>query len=303
MSPPYPWQQAAWGQLTALWEANRPPHALLLQGMTGIGKADFAKAFVSWLLDSPEGTLHPDYRLIAPNEKGTIPIDVIREANAFLQKTSVHGGRKIILIENVDALQRGAANAFLKTLEEPPGDSLIILVATQSALLPATIRSRCQKILLGTPEPSQALSWLEEQGVAKASFWLRLAQGAPLRAKSWGRDEARRDFLKQAIKDLQALAEGKLTPCAVAKPWADCLPFALPMLIQWFCDIQYVQSGVPTRAAFAGHPSLGRVCHKPLPWQCLQDSLQLYQAYQRQAGQYGVLQLEAVLARWQSAYA
>lgn len=316
ITPLYPWQAEDFKHLSAYWEAGRPPQALLLQGLQGIGKSALARHLACWLLcEQPqrpcghcdpcqwlEAKTHPDYRWVAPNEKGVISVDAIREINAFVEQTAGAGKQKVVVIDQAQAMNPSAANAFLKTLEEPSGLCTLILVADQSRPLLPTIRSRCQLVRLGLPAPQAAERWLEQQGIEKASFWCRLAQGAPVRALAWATGEGNRDFLKKTLLELEHLAQKRLTPSELIKPWADRLDFALPVLIQWFYDIQYVQSHVPERAAFAGHPSLRQVTHQPLPWQCLTESLQLYQAYRHQAGQYSALQLEAILARWQQAY-
>ena len=104
---------------------------------------------------------HGDFRWLAPEEgKRAIGIDAVRAAVGFVQKTAAYGTRKVLLIEPAEAMTAQAANALLKTLEEPPGSSVILLVSSQAGALIATVRSRCQSIVVAPPGPDQAQEWL-----------------------------------------------------------------------------------------------------------------------------------------------
>ncbi|MFO7642692.1 MAG: DNA polymerase III subunit delta', partial [Candidatus Competibacteraceae bacterium] len=159
-----PWHEPLWRQFQQSRAAGRLPHALLLAGPAGLGKLAFAKRLARALLcETPdvEGDAcgrcrscrlfqagsHPDYRMEQPVEEGkAIRIDPIRELCGFLGFTAQYGGYKIALLEPADRLNLNAANSLLKTLEEPPGDCLLLLVTAHPARLPATVRSRCQKV-------------------------------------------------------------------------------------------------------------------------------------------------------------
>ena len=189
------------------------PHALLLRGRAGIGKADFSIELSRALLCAApnnsgacnscpscvwfkEGN-HPDFRLISPenedenddlpkkktSKKTQISVAQIRQLNDYLSLSSHQvAGKRIILISPADALNLASANALLKMLEEPPANTLFILVTSQPQRLLPTIMSRCQALELPMPTHHEALDWLKVQGVQQAELALDYAGGAPLLA-------------------------------------------------------------------------------------------------------------------------
>lgn len=181
----------AW--LTRVAQA-RVPHALMLLGAAGVGKRTAA----AWLArerlglpgvdDGPDFPLqvpeHADLRWLHPPEgKHSIGVEQVRELVSALSLTSYKGGSKVAVIDPANAMTANAANSLLKTLEEPPGDALIILIADKVGRLPATIFSRCQRISVPLPPAADSLAWLER--LQPCSDWreaLRLAGNAPLAA-------------------------------------------------------------------------------------------------------------------------
>ncbi len=139
---------------------NRLSHAYLLSGIPGIGKTDFAKQFSQFLLCENNKSCgicrackhmaadtHPDFMLVKPEEKShAIKIDQIRLMSEKLSKTAHDGGYQIVIISPADAMPVQAANALLKTLEEPAGKVILFLIDDQKSILPATIISRCQTL-------------------------------------------------------------------------------------------------------------------------------------------------------------
>ncbi|MEX1081307.1 MAG: DNA polymerase III subunit delta' [Halofilum sp. (in: g-proteobacteria)] len=200
----FPWQIEQWERLLAARAANRFPHALLLAGPAGVGKRAFAQRLARTLLCQSESDCvpcgecagcrqhaaetHPDHFWVGPPEEGkSIPVDTVRQA---IERLALSGrGTKVALIDAADTMTTSAANSLLKTLEEPAGDAVLLLVSDRAGRLPATIRSRCQRVVFGIPAPSQALQWLCEQGVDPADIWLRRAGGAPLRAQTLAQSE------------------------------------------------------------------------------------------------------------------
>ena len=194
-----PWLARAREQVAGSLAAGRLPHALLLQGAPGLGKA----ALADWiarlaLCDRPgaapcgactacrlnaAGT-HPDlHRVGVAEDRKQIAVDDIRELIAALALKSLRGRRKVAIIDPADALNASGANALLKTLEEPTPGALLILTVARPERLPATIASRCQRIKVTAPERAVALEWLA--GEDAATDWaapLALAGGAPLGA-------------------------------------------------------------------------------------------------------------------------
>lgn len=197
------------------------PGALLLQGRGGIGKFHLAYTLAQALLcESPLESGepcehcgacnwfkiggHPDFRLLEPEaqsaaaeltgetvEQGKaadkkvsqfITVAQIRELADFVNLTTHRNGMRIILVHPAEAMNVHAANALLKTLEEPPPGTLFILVSHQPQRLLPTVRSRCQKINAPLPGRAEALQWLRGQDVAEADACLAQSGYAPLAA-------------------------------------------------------------------------------------------------------------------------
>jgi DNA polymerase-3 subunit delta' len=105
--------------------------------------------------------IHPDLRMIEP-EGGLIKIDAIRDIQEFLSYKAHEGRRKVVIIDNAELMNQPASNAFLKTLEEPPKDSLIILVTMYHDLLLPTIRSRCFRVMFSPLNREESLRIIRE---------------------------------------------------------------------------------------------------------------------------------------------
>ena len=245
-----PWHAQDWQRLLARRAQDRLPHALLLSGAAGLGKRAFAHAFVATLLcerrgEHDEGLAcgqcracallkagsHPDAVRVTLElrDDGTprteITVDQIRVLGERLALTPQFGGLQIVLIDPADAMNASAANALLKTLEEPTPATVIALIADRPARLPATIRSRCQRIDFHLPPRAQALAWLAQQGVeAKtAAKALDVAAGNPGVAL----ELARSDGLKlhaEVDADLRALFDGTAPASQIANRWSKSDP-------------------------------------------------------------------------------
>ncbi|MGB7481464.1 MAG: DNA polymerase III subunit delta' [Burkholderiaceae bacterium] len=271
----FPWQIDDWRRLRQL--AARLPHALLFHGAEGIGKTCFAEAFAQALLcQAPDaeghacGTCascgwfaqgnHPDYRCVRPEaleaadddeaadedgKKGAksktpskdIRIDQIRALADFMNISTHRRGVRVVLLYPAEALNAPAANALLKTLEEPPPDTVFLLVTHNPDRLLPTILSRCRKFALALPAPDAALAWLRQQGVAAADaeMWLAEQGGAPLAARALaegGEREAMEEFLRQLA---QPGVDGALK--AAEKLQKVPLPEQVAWLQRWLYDL------------------------------------------------------------------
>ena len=162
---------------------------------------------------------HADMRWISPPEdKQTIGVDQIRALVADFALTSYEGHGKVAVIDPAHAMTANAANSLLKTLEEPPGNALLILIADRVGRLPATIFSRCQRLSIALPSEEEGLRWLDR--LRPASFWpdlLREAGFAPLAAIDAADRQQDTEIL---TTDFAALSEGQSAPLEVAARWA-----------------------------------------------------------------------------------
>jgi len=162
---------------------------------------------------------HADLRWISPPEdKQAIGIEQIRALVSEFSLTSYAGGGKVAVIEPANAMTTNAANSLLKTLEEPPGDALLILVADRKGRLPATIFSRCQRISFSSPGEVEALAWLDRlRPGADWSEALSLSGNAPLTALD--RIE-QLDTHASMKREFTEIAAGTGSALEVASRWA-----------------------------------------------------------------------------------
>jgi len=239
----YTWQSNDWLRLQEL--RKRPPHGLLFKGAKGIGKFDLAMNFAQSLLcqHSDESDFacgkcpschwfeqgsHPDFRLLQSESLSTdgeetesgkkpskqISVDQIRGLADFVGMSAHQGGRRVVIIHPAEAMNTNAANALLKSLEEPPPGLLFILVSHKPQQLLPTILSRCLSVSLPAPDVVSASRWLAQQGVKNPAEALAISGFAPLQAVqldeklgSEERDKLLRAVRQPATLDVFALAE------------------------------------------------------------------------------------------------
>ena len=163
-----PWLDDAFARVEALLGA-RLPHALLIQGPGGWGEELVANALAAKIVGLDPGAdmrevAHPDLRWREP-EDGVLKIDAVRQVIEFLVQTPQLALRKVAVFRDAERMNANAANALLKTLEEPPEESFLVLVSGAPERLLPTVRSRCQRIALRGADTARALAWLAEMGV------------------------------------------------------------------------------------------------------------------------------------------
>lgn len=221
-----PWLESHCRTLRDRIEGQRLGHAPLIHGPRGIGKRDLGDWLARLLLCSEPGEqgacgacqscrffevgTHPDLFIIeVPEDKQGIGVDQVRGLIERLQLTASLGSNRVGMIPQADAMNRNAANALLKTLEEPPPGAWLILLSEQPARLPATIRSRCQQLPLRAPDPEMTEPWLAEAcpdaAQADREAALQLSAGAPLAA----RDMLVSGGLETGLSILDDLVEGR----------------------------------------------------------------------------------------------
>lgn len=208
------------GHLRQAVSEGRVPTAFLFLGPEGVGKRALADAFAARLLcETPadadactgcanctrvaSGT-HPDVRVIVRDEgRRDIRIEQVRELCRWLTLQPLMATRKLALVDGAHELNEHGQNALLRTLEEPPGRSVIVLLATSAALLLPTVRSRCQVVRLDVLSPDEVATVLTRNGLAadRAALLAGLAEGSPGRALGLDAD----DVAKMRARVLAAL--------------------------------------------------------------------------------------------------
>ena len=254
-----PWQRMAWNGLA---DASRLPHALLFCGPPGIGKRQFADRLCVRLVCERESACgacracrlassgnHPDILVLRREEgKAEITVEEARGLNEFLVLTPHLASRRVVLIADADHLNRSASNALLKTLEEPPASSYLLLVSDSPARLLPTIRSRCQRFVLPRPTVEEGLAYLEERGIPDADALLALTHGAALQAEAWPRDTPA--MTARLIASLEAVASGVESALDATETWqAVDLDLGLALLTEIAAGLaQWVLAGATGRA-------------------------------------------------------
>ena len=239
-----PWLLAPLLQFEAAHGAGRLGHGWLLAGLRGVGKINLALYAARRLLEGKDSDVrfleadeaaaamaqrhepadrHPDLHWVFPEAKrNTLTVEQIREAAQTLSLTSLTGQGRVLVLEPADAMTTAAANALLKTLEEPGADTYLLLISHQPGRLPATIRSRCQSLSVRCPPAAEALTWLNGSGKdPEAVDWIPLleaARGVPFRAIDCHRSGFS-NFYKELETTFYEISTNRTDPQAVADEW------------------------------------------------------------------------------------
>lgn len=250
MAEVYPWQETLWQQLAG---RSQHAHAYLLHGPAGIGKRALAERLMASLLCQKPNALeacgnckschllaagtHPDNFVLEPEEADKpIKVDQVRELVEFVVQTAQLGGRKVVLLEPAEAMNLNAANALLKSLEEPSGNTVLLLISHQPSRLLPTIKSRCVQQACPLPSEAMSLAWLAKSlpdlGDEERADLLTLAAGSPLAALRL-QEQGVREQRALAVDGVKKLLKQQVAPSQLAESWK-----ALPMnlLFDWFCD-------------------------------------------------------------------
>ena len=239
-----PWLAETWRTLERALSGNRLHHGLLFAAPAGLGKRTLAHALACAALCSHRDVdghacgvcsscllvaagSHPDLARITfglrddGKPRTEIIVEQIRALSQRLAMSTQFGGAQIALIDPADRLNVNAANALLKTLEEPTSATILMLIADDASRLPATIRSRCQRINLCTPARAEALAWLRAQRVdaKRAEESLDASLGNPGLALTWSADETL-GIRSACADDLAALGRGRWPASEIAERWA-----------------------------------------------------------------------------------
>ncbi|EPI5385781.1 DNA polymerase III subunit delta' [Pseudomonas aeruginosa] len=250
MADIYPWQQALWSRLGG---RAQHAHAYLLYGPAGIGKRALAEHWAAQLLCQrpaaagacgeckacqllAAGT-HPDYFVLEPEEaEKPIRVDQVRDLVGFVVQTAQLGGRKVVLLEPAEAMNVNAANALLKSLEEPSGDTVLLLISHQPSRLLPTIKSRCVQQACPLPGAAASLEWLAralpDEPAEALEELLALSGGSPLTAQRL-HGQGVREQRAQVVEGVKKLLKQQIAASQLAESW-NSVP--LPLLFDWFCD-------------------------------------------------------------------
>ncbi len=237
-----------------------------------MGKAELASAFAHLLVcENPRLNLaepcgackqcqlvsaesHPDIRRFAPEKKSrVIKVDQVRALSGFAVESPQVARRKVIIVDRADLLNISAGNALLKTLEEPSGDVMLLLLQETGRPVLPTLRSRCQQLVIPTPAPEVADQWLSARlaqrhadlGIAAEQRHqaLRLARHAPMRALSY----LRGDFLSQRVEALdhfRGFMKGSTSLADATRPFkALGLEQTLWLMELWATDLARYTAG------------------------------------------------------------
>ena len=270
----FPWHEETWQRVDHARKSGRLPHAILLSGPSGLGKSAFSRRLAYSLVCIELGESgdacgrcsacrqamagsHPDLQIVMPEETGKpIRIDAIRGLSAKSVLSAQESGHRVFVIEPADAMNRPAANALLKTLEEPSSRTFLILVSSRPDRLAATIRSRCQVLDFRIPPQTGVRSWLAARTGDSAAMdeLLAVGGGAPLRALL----AKEQDWLGQGrrlVEELRALKTRKVNPITIVEEWEKRpLPLLSDGLKRCLSDLVKLASGL--RDAVIYHPGM-----------------------------------------------
>lgn len=262
----YPWLEPLLNQWRTLYTENRLHHSLLLLSAEGMGRKNALRIFAKLLLCQnlhnghacgechscqlfKAGT-HPDFYVLAPESKGKqIGIDAVRKANEFAWKTSSIGLQRVIMIESAELLGEAAANALLKTLEEPPENCQFLLYSSAVDRLLPTITSRCAKWALEKQNEELLLAWIKQelvnQGISyKASLdVLRVNAGSPITALNFIKENNMQELDALIAGFSVFINESNSNFQSLVKLCEDAFPHSLYWLSYLLLDVVKYQQG------------------------------------------------------------
>jgi DNA polymerase III subunit delta' len=259
-----PWLKQSQQRLRTALASGHLPHSLLVLSVPGLGAEQLANWIAALVLCESSGLRpcdacascrllrsdsHPDAHVVRlEDDAQQIKVDQVRELIDSLITKSYRGGYKVGVIEGAESLNANGANAFLKTLEEPSADTILIMIARPNHRLPATIASRCLRLKLDPPATDDAVAWLNARspGTGPWHAALALAGGAPLRAIQLDA-EGLATVDADMRQSMAELAEGSVDVTLLAERWLRSSPgVRISWLENWITQRVYASLGAAT---------------------------------------------------------
>lgn len=261
--------QKQWNFLKKKFELNQLSHAYLFAGGERLGKKSLAKEFIKLINcrgvgEKPCGVCrnckdiekenYPDFLMVKLKDgEQEIQISQIREVQNFLSYKSYYGSFKSVLIDNAEKMNQEAQSCFLKTLEEPKGSTILILVSLNPEMLLPTISSRCKTIKFYSVNHKEIEDYLKKEGVPekKAGMLASLSEGKPGRAKEFLSNPEKLEREKIALETLLKITDSEL---AAKFQYAKSLNLEnsslfelLEILQRYFRHLLFLKTGIETQ--------------------------------------------------------
>ena len=232
----YPWLRETYLPLQKAIEEHKNAHAFLIQGDTGIGRFILAKFLSDTFLGYEQNKTSEikDEIIVSPLEdKKSISIDQIRSLKESLLLTSLKGKGKVGIIYPSESMTYPAANSLLKILEEPPKDTLIILITESTGKLPKTIVSRSQIINCGHPSSEESMKWLKEKENVDWAPIISVFGNRPVLINEMGHDHLTNQ-IDSLSSQITGLIDGKMKPSEISDLWKnEDIELNLRVLYSW----------------------------------------------------------------------
>lgn len=260
----YPWQSRQWNMISAFLKNEQFPHALLFQGLEGMGKHHFATEVArTWLCGQRDSNYracgvcqscklfkvgtHPDFFTLSPEKDGAaLKIDQIRGFAEKIFLSGQYSDRRVTIVNPVESMTLEAANSFLKLLEEPPAGVVMLLLSSSPGQLLPTLKSRCVKLSFPIPAFALTQAWVETETGKDAALAVSLGRGVPLLSRAINQGESLQHNNRQSlVSDLLQLLNGQLSIIQVSDKWAKIpLPLITATIISCLADIIRVKLDV-----------------------------------------------------------
>lgn len=256
----YPWLTPHYKQLVELYYQDKAHHALLLNTPVPVGEDLLAQALAKWLMcDNTKGLrichqchnckmmqakTHPDWHVIETTDnKQLLGIESIRQLTDALFRHAQQGGNKLVWLPKMELLTESAANALLKTLEEPPSNSFFILGCGNLQILPATIRSRCFVWTIPAPNEHYSLQWLKhnlpQQSDDNLISALRICSGSPIQSLEILQSDKLKSKYQFIHKIGQSLQQKNIVSLLTSLKESNSLEYLFWMITLWADAIKW----------------------------------------------------------------